>query len=135
MPLPTELNVPVQRSFRDPCLGQNPTLCLAKARTTLSCHQLASLALGHWPLAMGQAPSHAVEPSSPGMERSCKSSHWSWKVEVQPGHCRNDDSILRWGRHPSLSPALVSSFKVTSHSCSITALCSKDRTSEEATLA
>lgn len=64
----TELNLSKQKSFRDHCLGQNPLLCLAKARTTLSCHQLASLALGHWPLAMGQAPGHATEPSSLGME-------------------------------------------------------------------
>lgn len=68
---PTELNPPKQRSFGDHRLGQNPTLCLAKARTTPSCHQLASLALGHWPLTTGQAPSHAMEPSKPGMEQSC----------------------------------------------------------------
>lgn len=69
--LPTELNLFKQRFFRDHRLGQNPPLCLAKARTTLSCLQLASLALGHWLLAMGQALGHATKPSSLGMEQPC----------------------------------------------------------------
>lgn len=53
-PLSAELNISERRSCRDHSLGQSPPVCLAKARTTLSCHQLASL--GSRPLASSHGP-------------------------------------------------------------------------------
>lgn len=65
-----ELNVSKRRSCRDHSLGQGLPVCLAKARTTLSCYQLASLGSG--PLASSHGP--GTRPcqgaSSAGMEQA-----------------------------------------------------------------
>lgn len=69
--LSAKLNISKRRSCRDHRLDQNAPVCLAKARTALFCHQLASLGSG--PLASSHGP--GTQPhqgaSSVGMEQSC----------------------------------------------------------------
>ena len=109
-----ELNISQRRFCRDHSLGQSPPVCLAKARTTLSCHQLASLGSG--PLASSHGP--GTQPcqgaSSAGMK-------WPCNIFIGLGrlrwNCGNYVSLLRWGGHPNLSLVpRTSFFPITSHS-------------------
>lgn len=66
-----ELNISKNRSCRDHSLGQSPLVCWPKPGQLNPVTSWLPWALGHWPPAMGQAPSHAREPISTGMQQPC----------------------------------------------------------------
>lgn len=89
-----ELSISKKRSCRDHSLGESPAICWPKPGQLYPVTSWLPWALGHWPPALGQAPSHAREPSHAGMERPVPFPQ-AFRAEMGAEPRRSDVSILR----------------------------------------